>query len=140
MALTVLELGGGPLSSRRRRQSPPVLTPAVTTEIAEGRDGAMDAAARCAGRNGVRTYSSWWQGTVTVVMLNSCNANRLANALWVGAGIATLVGILSVAGAVPAGIAGAVLAIGAGAIGWCTSNGTGLEIHKAYYGSWCTNQ
>jgi len=50
------------------------------------------------------------------------------------------VGVLSVVGALPAGVVAAVLAIGSAAIWYCSANGTGIEIHQAYYGSWCTNQ
>jgi len=136
----VLMLGGGAEAYEADTAVAAGADPGIASVIEAGRQEALEAAARCAGRNGVRRYSSWWQGTVVVVMLNSCNASRLAAALAAGAGAATLVAILSVAGAVPGGIVAAVLAIGSAAIWYCTSNGTGLEIHKAWYGSWCTNQ
>lgn len=104
------------------------------------------AVARCVGRNGIRYYSSWWQGRVTVYMLNSCNANAIAGLLTAGSGVAALVsvliaaGIVTAPGAVATAIASAIMAVGAGAIIFCTRNGTGLEVHKAYYGVWCTNQ
>lgn len=91
------------------------------------------AAAACSGRNGSGVY--WW-GWQTA--LDSCNTSVLINAMWAGAGVAALAGIISSetgVGAAAGGIAAAALTIGAGALGICASWGNGIYWNTLYTGT-----
>lgn len=69
------------------------------------------ARSQCHGRNGHSTY--WWGNQIA---LDSCNTSVLINAVWAGAGLSALGGIISAAtgaGAALGAIAAAVLTVGA---------------------------
>jgi len=89
-------------------------------------------ASNCQGRKGASKY--WWGSQLR---LNSCGANVLINAIWAGAGLAALAGIITAVTGV-GGIAGAVVAalltIGAGVLGVCASWGTGIYINQYWVG------
>jgi hypothetical protein len=75
----------------------------------------------------------WWG---VEVHLDAYWTNKLLGAMWAGAGVATLISILTAAlggSGLIAGIVAAILAIGAGVIQFC-SNSNGVIIAKPYVG------
>lgn len=95
--------------------------------------------ANCAGQT---NYSTQWFGHQ--LKLNSCDANRVIAAMSAGAGVAGLAAIITSetgVGGIAGGVIAGVLAIGAGALGWCAANGTGVIIDLSWAGvPWCAAQ
>jgi hypothetical protein len=90
------------------------------------------ARSQCHGRNGHSTY--WWGNQIAI---DSCNTSVLINAVWAGAGLSALGGIISAAtgaGAALGAIAAAVLTVGAGALGICASWGNGIYLNQLWTG------
>ncbi|WP_211208172.1 hypothetical protein, partial [Corynebacterium mastitidis] len=87
----------------------------------------------CEGRNGVQKFPP-------AVLLNSCTASAVQNALGAGAGVAGIAAIITAetgAGPALAGTIAGVLAINAGVIGLCNSWGHGVKI---FSGGVCWSQ
>jgi len=103
----------------------------VSVTIAPASLGAVATAmSNCQGRDGFSTY--WWG---TQIQLDSCAANVVMNAMWGGAGVAAIAGIISsetgVGGAAGA-VAAAAFTIGAAGLGVCSAWGTGIYINQVW--------
>ena len=91
------------------------------------------AQSQCHGRNRHSTY--WWGNQIA---LDSCKTSVLINAVWAGAGISALGGIIASAtgaGVALGAIAAAVLTVGAGALGICASWGNGTYLNQFWTGT-----
>lgn len=108
-------------------------------KVAQVRALGMKAASACRGKNNSTTQWFGWQ-----LKVDSCVANRLIGELAAGAGAATVIGLISSwtgIGGLAAGLVAGILAIGAGVLGACASNGKGLIIDVAWNGvPWCAGQ
>jgi hypothetical protein len=95
--------------------------------------------ARCMGRT---NYSVQWFGDQ--LKLNSCDAARVISAMSAGAGVAGLAAIIASdtgVGGIAGGVIAGVLAIGAGLLGSCAANGTGVIVDVSWAGvPWCVAQ
>lgn len=106
------------------------------------------ARAACFGGNYTRSYSSWWQGRVYVIGVDSCTANEIKLLALAGAAIYAIIaaivaaGLITIPGAAVAAIVAGVLALGAVGIEWCNRNGGGSEYRFASrIGTfWCVQQ
>jgi hypothetical protein len=95
-------------------------------------------------RGGVNKLSFHWWGVR--VDLDSYWTKKLLAAINTGAGAAGIAaalaaaGVISSPGALPAGVAAGILAIGSGVIGFC-SNDNGVSLYVTYNGMpWCGGQ
>lgn len=95
--------------------------------------------ARCVGKT---NYSVQWFGDQ--LKLNTCDVSRIIAALSIGAGAAGITAIVlseTGVGGIAAGVIAGLLAIGAGALQWCSSDGTGVIFDVSWAGvPWCAAQ
>jgi hypothetical protein len=113
-----------------------------------GLSAGQQARSSCVGGNYSWKYSSWWQGTVYAVAVDSCTAQGVIGAVASFAAVYTIVGIIAAAtgAGIPValvfGLAAGILALGVGVLTICARNGTGSIYRFApRLGSiWCTNQ
>ena len=108
-----------------------VINAPASVRIAPTSLGPVAAAiSNCQGRNGFSTY--WWG---TQIQLDSCAANVVTNAMWGGAGVAAIAGIISsetgIGGAAGA-VAAAAFTIGAAGLGVCSAWGTGIYVNQVW--------
>lgn len=102
----------------------------------------------CRGWSGAYIYTEWWVWSIQVYAFDSCMANVIRAGMQAGTGFLGLFAIISAATTVGipvaaiSGLLSALGAIGSAVIGFCSSQGTGMDIRQQIGGPavWCNNQ
>jgi len=81
-----------------------------------------------------------WHWYGVNIYIEQYNVNRILAVMASGGGVMAIgVAVTGGTGAPAAAVGGAVIAIGSGAIGWCSSKGRGMWLHVHWGMTWCNN-